>query len=151
MRTIFILTLILFQIATIDASWAALGDSEADIGRDQPKLHVNRMRQTTAKLYSVRELVSDMHTVKEFIGKDGVVFAVSWQGNILPDLQTLLGVYYDQFEVIDEARPRMITRRPVTIRTDQVVVVKAGRMRDIHGFAYLPSRLPAGVQLEELK
>jgi hypothetical protein len=130
---------------------AALGDAEAAVGSDQQKLRASRDQRTSKQGYSIHELVSDMHTVREFIGHDGTVFAVSWQGNIRPDLKTLLGNYFSDYSALDEARPRMQGRRPVTIRTDKIVVMKSGHMRDVRGIAYIPSRLPANVNLEDLQ
>lgn len=132
-------------------AYAVLGEVETSVANDQQKLRVNRDQRSSRNQYSIHELVNDMYTVKEYVGHDGVVFAVSWQGNLRPDLQPLLGSYFDQYHELDEARPRMVSRHPVTIRTNKIVVLKGGHMRDIRGIAYIPDRLPANVQVEELQ
>ena len=151
MRTFSFLILILSQFATINTSFASLGDLESQVGSDQQKLQAQHDLRSSRTLYSVHELVSNMHTVKEYVGSDGVVFAISWQGVLRPDLKTLLGTYFAHYQALDQARPRMQTRAPVSINTDKIVVLKGGHMRDIRGLAYIPTKLPAGINLEDLQ
>ena len=146
-----ILILILFHFATMSRAFAALGDVESTIGNDQQKLRAVRTQRESKQNYSIHELESNMHTVREFIGQDGTIFAVSWQGNIRPDLSVLLGQYFPHYKALDDARPRMTSRHPVTIKTDKIVVIKGGHMRDVRGLAYIQDRLPAGVNLEDLQ
>lgn len=143
--------MLMSQIATAPFAYAALGDKESQIVNDQQRLHAIHARRTTQALYSVHEINNDNGTIKEFVGPNGTVFAVSWRGTFLPDLKTLFGSYYDQYQVINAARPRMLGRHPVEVKTDQIVVRKGGHMRDVRGIAYIPTQLPAGVQPDDLQ
>jgi len=145
------LIMILSQFATEPLAFAALGERESQIATDQVRLRANKVQRTTQARFSVHEITSDSNTVKEFVGADGVVFAVSWRGTFRPDFESLFGSYYEDYHARDASRPRMISRHPVSITTDQIVVQKGGHMRDVHGIAYIPSKLPPGVQPEDLQ
>lgn len=150
MRRIFLI-IIMSQFATVQMAFAALGERESQIASDQIKLRASKVQRTTRPRFSVHEITSDSNTVKEFVGDDGVVFAVSWRGTFRPDLKALFGSYYDEYHARDAARPRMMGRHPISITTDRLIVQKGGHMRDVHGLAYIPSKMPAGVQPEDLQ
>ncbi len=84
-------------------------------------------------------------TVREYVGSDGTVFAVRWSGPFLPDLQALLG---PSFETLRRAP----TRGPgaLVIREPGLVLLSAGGMGRFEGRAWLPARVPAGVDPEQL-
>lgn len=145
------LIIVLSQIATLPSAFAALGERESQISSDQVKLRASKVQRTTQPQYSVHEITTDANTVKEFVGADGIVFAVSWRGTFRPDLKTLFGTYYQEYQVRDSARARMVGRRPISISTDRLVVQKGGHMRDVYGLAYLPAKMPAGVQPDDLQ
>ena len=105
-------------------------------------------RQGESPAYSVQESTTPAGTtVRQYVdGTTGRVFAVVWQGPFLPDLQQLLGDYFQPFVQQGAARSR--TDR--LLRRDDVVVHSSGRMRAFSGRAYLPGQLPQGVSIDEL-
>jgi hypothetical protein len=87
--------------------------------------------------------------VKQYSSADGVVFAVTWKGPIKPDMQQLLGAYFPQYT---EAQAHgEADRRHMRIREPELVLQSDGRMRAFSGKAYLPQKLPAGVNVDELQ
>ncbi len=89
--------------------------------------------------------------VREYTGPDGVVFAVSWRGPVLPDLNALLGAYFAAFKSETELR-RMRGRRgsPVNVRRDGLVIASDGRMRNFFGYAYAPALVPSGLAINDV-
>lgn len=89
--------------------------------------------------------------VNEFTNTDGIVFAVTWVGPVLPDLNSLLGNYFKAF--MDEAqRNRAAGKRgaPINLNTDGLVVLSSGRMGHFSGYAHVPALTPAGVSITDL-
>lgn len=128
---------------------AALGDDVSAIENDRVRMHANvQIRRTTS--YDVHELATAVgSTVREFVGPDGKVFAVTWSGGWRPNLRDLLGVHHDRFVAHMAAHRRV--RGPGRIELPGMVVVMGGYLRTFFGYAYLTDQLPAGFSPEELK
>lgn len=109
---------------------------------------LNTHQQSTP--YSVQEtqLASGV-LVREYIAPSGKVFAVAWEGPVMPDLQQVLGNYFNQY--LDAANHSPASRGPLTINQTDLVVQSAGRMRAFFGRAYVPSLLPQGVAADVIQ
>lgn len=107
-------------------------------------------RAMPASGYSTHELTTPAGTVvRQFAAADGRVFAVTWSGPSMPDLRQLLGTYFDDFAgKRDPARGGHAQRN---LENADLVVQSGGRMRAFTGRAYLPSKLPAGVVINDLR
>jgi hypothetical protein len=91
-------------------------------------------------------------TVREFVSSAGKVFAVAWQGPIHPDLQQLLGTYYEQYtQAVQAQRATRKGRGPLLIQEPGLVVQVSGHMRAFVGRAYVPQMMPAGVKVEDIR
>ncbi|MFM9879111.1 MAG: DUF2844 domain-containing protein [Burkholderiaceae bacterium] len=100
--------------------------------------------------HTVHELQTESGTrVREYIGADGKVFAVSWRGPFLPDLQVLLGSHFAAYAAMAQRNP--VASRTMDMQTPTLVVHSGGRMRAFAGYAYLPRQLPTGVNLSALR
>ena len=88
--------------------------------------------------------------VREFAGPSGKVFAVTWHGPWPPDLQHLLGAYYEQFQQAMQSPTRRVAHGPLFMQQGALVVELGGHMRDFVGRAYLSDQLPAGIRVEEI-
>jgi hypothetical protein len=77
------------------------------------------------------------------------VFAVAWSGGAAPDLPTLLGAFHDEYRAAASVRPAL--RGPRRVETARIVVETWGHQRDLHGRAWIPSLVPAGVTLDDLQ
>lgn len=87
--------------------------------------------------------------VREYVAPSGKVFAVVWEGPVLPDLQQLLGNYFPQYFAV--ANSGKAGRGPLTIEQPDLVVQSSGRMRAFFGKAYVPQLLPQGVSMDEIQ
>jgi Protein of unknown function (DUF2844) len=109
--------------------------------------------QVTARpgAYTVHESVLDSGTtVTELATPAGVVFAVTWRGPVLPDLNVLLGDYFQAFRA-EAQQARAAGRRgsPVTLDSAALVIRSSGRMRNFFGSAYAPGLVPADVNVKD--
>jgi len=121
---------------------AALGDEVASVERDRVTMKAT-LRVSQHANYDVHELATEMGaTVREFVGQDRKVFAVSWSGGWRPNLRNVLGAHYDRF--IEATRGRRVPRGPVRLELPGLVVFMGGHLRHFYGFAYLSEQLPAG-------
>lgn len=138
---------LLLAIATPVA--AELGGNSASIEADLTHLKATR-RVVSAQKFTVHEIQMPSGTaVREYISAQGLVFAVAWQGPFMPDLQQVLGRYYEPY--LKAAKSGRSRRGPLLIQQTDLVVHSAGHMRAFSGRAYVPQLLPADVQLDEIK
>ncbi len=135
------LILIFANLSILEFAHARLGDNESNA--------VSHIR-TQAPKYTTREVVNELNTVTEYVDTNDVVFAVTWHGVVQPDLQDLFGSYYTEYKAVNATRPRARTRTVAQIKTSRIVVIKHGHMRDVRGKAFLPNRVPVGVNVEDL-
>ncbi len=84
--------------------------------------------------------------VRQFVSTTGLVFAVAWEGPLLPDMERLLGTYFPLYQNALQQR-----KRSVRVDTPSLLLESGGMMRAFVGRAYLPDRLPLGVYALELQ
>lgn len=130
------------------ASLGGLADSiETDRAAMKGQMHT---RQGAA--YSVHQIQGTHGTVvREYLSPDGIVFAVAWQGPFLPDLQQLLGPYFDMYIAgVKQQKASYVGRRPLNLQLPGLVVQRWGHLRAESGRAYIPEKVPLGVPVEGL-
>jgi hypothetical protein len=128
--------------------FGALGGDATSVSQDQAHMK-GSVRIARATAYTMHEIQAPTGTaVREYVSPAGKVFGVAWQGPFKPDLQQVLGTYYQQY--VAAARQRR-ARGPVTIQVPGLVVQSGGHQRGFVGRAYVPEMLPDGVQLQEIK
>lgn len=130
-------------------AWAVLGDSAASVLNDQAHMK-GILRSVDMKTYVMHEIATPAGTVvREYVSPAGAVFGVTWEGQFPPDLQQLLGPYYQQTKQAAE-QPQRHGRAPVSIDTPGLVVQQTGHPRSFHGQAYLPQLIPQGVTSSDI-
>jgi hypothetical protein len=130
---------------------ASLGGNASSIDADQTVMKgTAETRQASA--YTVHEIkAASGTTVREYISSSGMVFAVGWKGPFVPNLQQLLGSYFDQYSRgVQQEKATYVGRRPLDLELPGLVVQRNGHMRAEYGRAYLPLQIPAGVNVEDL-
>ena len=151
-----LLSLFLFMFfALANPAWAALGQMSAKPVAVSPAPGA-RMLALAPELkpasYAVEETQLDNGTrVREYATPAGLVFAVAWQGPVLPDLSVLLGNYFHAFK-LETDQARLLGRRgaPVDMSRDTLVVRSNGRMRNFFGHAYATDLVPPGVSVKDI-
>jgi len=141
-----------FAPSTLPLAWATLGQSATSVEVDRAKL--NGKHQHRGELgYSVNTIKVAGMEIMEYVSSDDVVFAVVWKGTGVPDLKLLLGEYYEEYrQEVDAVRNRSPrVREPFKMKSNRLVVERAGHSRSLWGRAYLPSHLPAGIKPEDIQ
>jgi hypothetical protein len=140
--------------------WATLGDNAASVLTDQARMK-GTVRSVDNQTYVMHEITATSGAkVREFVTPGGAVFGVAWEGQQPPDLQQLLGPYYQQARPARQAHlqdqnasqnaPRA-HRAPVAIQTPGLVLYEGGHVRSFHGAAYIPQLIPPGVQASDIR
>ncbi|WP_168792853.1 DUF2844 domain-containing protein [Paraburkholderia aromaticivorans] len=88
-------------------------------------------------------------TIREYVLPGNVVFAVTWDGPIRPDMTTLLGSYFPNFANAGQNRAQ--GTGPLIDGNDDFRVESAGRLGRFSGMAWLPRLMPAGVRPGDLQ
>jgi hypothetical protein len=134
------------------ASYATLGSAPA--ANTHAATAARSLLQSTAATatasYTVREAVgSDGVTIREYVLPTNVVFAVTWQGPVRPDMSALLGSYFPNFVNAGEGRPR--GTGPLVRHDGDFHIESAGHAGYFFGKAYLPRLVPANAQVKDLQ
>lgn len=136
---------------------AALGQAPSKLAAATPSSGIPSAKMQAAAispsgLYTIHETVLDSGTtVLEYATPSGQVFAVAWRGPVLPNLNTLLGGYFQTFH-LETGLARQTSRlgTPVVIERDGLVLNSMGRMRNFLGHAYAPALVPSGVSIKDV-
>ena len=135
-------------VVSVPAS-ATLGEDVTSVGADRTQMQ-GTLRIIDAAKFAVHEISLPSGTVvKEYVSPAGMVFAASWQGPSLPDLQQILGRYFEQYA--GAVRSRNIAPASRSTQGSGLVVQSGGHMRAFSGRAYVEQMLPRGVLTEEIK
>jgi hypothetical protein len=129
----------LFLFLAAPRAGAVLGQYESSVGLDQQALR-GELRETPAQGFKYHEIVSPSGAVvREYVSPQGKVFGVAWQSPYIPNLQQLLGSYFNE---VEKAALSGTRRRgaPLIVRSGDFVFSSGGHMHAFHGRAYVPSR-----------
>jgi hypothetical protein len=130
---------------------AGLGGDAAGVQTDAAQLH-GAVNSASAQQFDIEEISADSGIrVREFLNQSGVVFAVSWSGPVMPDLQPLLGAHYAAYCAGLAALNHPGLHRSVRVASSTLVVESGGHLRAYAGRAYLPALIPAGVTVTDLR
>ena len=136
---------------TAQHAQATLGESADSITSDRKALSGMRRATTARNGYTIHEIDSDATVVREYVSPSGIVFGITWNGLIHPDLTQLLGAYAGEYEEALRQTPRQPGRRRLQVKTNRVIVEKWGHMRNLQGRAYAPDLIPPGVRIDEIR
>lgn len=149
MGTYLRLLILAISLAMAASAFAALGGDVSSIQADQARLRASERIVPTQK-YTVHEMQTAQGTlVRQFVSPEGTVFAVSWQG-AAPDLEQLLGGYFDEYIHAAQAQPGR-RARGIHIDNGDFVFESGGHMRFVTGRAFLRSKLPSGVTSDQVR
>jgi len=130
-------------------AFAALGDAAASVDTDVAKMK-GQARATAAGGYTVNEITLPSGTVvREYVSAEGKVFAVTWKGTTVPDLQQTLGTYFAQYKAA-AAAPHS-GHNHISIQQPELVLYTGGHMRARNGKAYVPALLPPNFSPNDIK
>ena len=127
-------------------AWASLDGNLASVQADaQVFSAVSNQTAINGATVHVQTLPNAL-TLRQYVDSSGLVFAVGWDGPVLPDFERLLGQHYAAYA---NAVPKQ--RRSVNLHDSAVVIESGGMMRAYAGRAYLPGRLPIGWSVNDIR
>jgi hypothetical protein len=139
------------MMLTTGVADACLGGNAASVQADAAAFGGD-VHTRTLQAYDVDEIaVPGGLSVREYVGRDGIVFALSWSGPAPADLPQLLGDYLAQYTAGAAAQARPGLRRGVRIDLPDLLVETGGHLRAYAGRAFLPARLPPGVAPADIR
>jgi Protein of unknown function (DUF2844) len=129
---------------------AALGGDAASVEAERAGMKATLRETTTPGGFTVHELeVPGGMLIREYASLDGKVFAVTWHGRGVPDLQKMLGSYYGEFAQAASV-PHYPNHHHLSIHTANVVVESHGHTRAFFGRAWAPALVPENFSLGEI-
>lgn len=133
---------------------AALGDKVASVQADRVSVKGQLRESRSEPGYTVQEITAATGTViREYVAPGGTVFAVSWSGPAMPDLQQIFGAYFAQYQAAvqtQHAGTRRGGHHHVEVHAPSLVVHSGGHMRQYSGMAYVPSLVPQNLSISDL-
>ena len=87
--------------------------------------------------------------VTEYLNSQGTVYAVTWHGPSLPNLQKILGSYFVNYQ--SAAQQPVVRHRLVRVNSPDLVIESSGKMRAFVGRAWVPALLPSGVSPADIQ
>jgi hypothetical protein len=128
-----------------------LGEPASSVEIDRAAF-AGQLKIIPAPLYTIHEITTPEFVLSEYVSANTVV-AVGWRGKRPPNLVSLLGSYFQEYqETSTEVAANQPRRRGMTrIEGPRVMVETGGHPGDIRGRAYIPSLLPAGVTKEMIQ
>jgi hypothetical protein len=135
----------------VELAQASLAGGAASVANDADALH-GVVQASILRQFEIQQIDTDNGIqVREYLNREGTVFAVTWAGPVVPDLQQLLGTQFAAYTTALAARDHLGLRRSVRVATSGLVVESDGHLRAYLGRAYLPALIPSGVSAAELR
>ena len=138
-------------LSLIASSHATLGKSADAVEHLRKAFHATRVKTLDRKTFTVQVVTKEGALIREYLNSGGVVFAVTWAGDVQPDLAPILGERLEEFSLRLAQGPRRRGRfAGQTVKAKDFVVETFGHMRAMRGRAYIPSLFPAGMTANEI-
>jgi hypothetical protein len=145
----FFVPLVVVLLTSLPIS-ASLGGDVASVRSDQAYMKGSLRIAHSEPSYQVHEIQSPSGAkVREYVSGQGRVFAIAWEGPGFPDMQQLLGNYFDQYSrAVQNNRSR---RAPISVHEPGLTVEVSGHPRAFKGRVYIPEMLPHGMTPDNIK
>jgi hypothetical protein len=139
------------MIIDLPRTWAVLGEAAGSVEMDRVAL-AGQLRLIPAQFYTIQEITTSEFVLSEYVSGN-TVFAVAWRGKRPPNLVSLLGSYFQEYQDASAAAASSgpMRRGMSHIQGAHVVVETGGHPGDVRGRAYIPSLLPPGVTKEMIQ
>ncbi|MDS0805436.1 DUF2844 domain-containing protein [Burkholderia cenocepacia] len=113
--------------------------------------HSKTMSVTLGCFQNDEMVLPSTTVVREYV-TGGKVFAVTWSGPSAPNVRQLLGAYVDQASADVKAfREAHGGIGPVSVSSGDFVFQSSGHMGFYAGRAYIPSAIPSGVSISDIR
>lgn len=148
----------LHQTAALTAALALAMPAFASLGASVKSVEADRAQMTAQETvthaagFDIHEMRAPYGTVvDEYVSQGGTVFAVTWHGQFPPQMQQVLGRYFQEYSAALQVRQPQYGHHPLDIQEHDLVVQTFGHMGAYYGRAYLPEQVPAGVEADRIQ
>lgn len=144
-QTYVLSSLFAFGLTLSGICCAELGGTTASILAEQKQFN-SQLTSTQQNSYSIyTQTLTSGTSIQEYVAPSGIVFAISWSGPTLPNIQAIFGNYYANYLSAAEQ-----ARRSIYTSSETLVIQSTGMMGAFQGFAFLPKQAPAGFTINNL-
>ena len=139
-------------ISLASQAHAELGGKAATVDNDRVHLHarISHSAPASGGVTQTEMTLGDGTVTRQFTSSAGVVFAVSWNGPMRPNLRQLFGGYYSRLQSASAKTARLHARAAFTANDSDFVVRSGGHPGAFWGYAILPAQVPAGFDASRL-
>jgi hypothetical protein len=127
-------------------AWARLGGDVASVQADQQAWGGTTTHTWLAGTTLYTHQLPDGMQVRQYVDASGLVFAVAWEGPVLPDFERLLGASFQTYTAAQRQQ-----KRGVNLQNVDLVIESGGMMRSFAGRAYLPPKLPVNLLARDIR
>jgi len=141
--------LMLVLVCAAAPAGATLGGPLASVESDRMALQAHS-RHTEHAAFTLHEItLPNRGVVREYVSPAGQVFAVTWHGPFLPNMEQLMGAHLQAIRRASHTQRGGLGHFAAS--TDEVSFVNNGRMRSFHGAAYLIHGIPSGASVHDIQ
>jgi hypothetical protein len=123
-----------------------LGGDLASVQADQQAWGATTTQTPIAGATLYSQFLPGGQQVRQYVNATGLVFAVAWEGPVLPDFERLLGASFQAY-----ATALRQQKRGVNLQNADLVIESGGMMRSFSGRAYLPPKLPVNLSAQDIR
>jgi hypothetical protein len=139
-----------FGLCFSHAAQAGLGDPVDSVLRDHDALRGTALKRTPMAAFDVHEITTEHGIdVREYVSRQGTVFATTWSGPALPDLKVVLGARYPLYAAGAQALGS--SHKVFSMSTEGIVLRVVKLPRGFAGSAHVPALLPPGTSVDDIR
>lgn len=109
---------------------------------------------TTLHLGSMVYEITDRNgtIIREYASPTGRIFAISWEGHFLPEMEHFLGNLFEQYAIAMRSGQKTRNwRQPIFLQTPDLTFENSGHTGWYQGRAYLESGVPNGFLISDIR
>ena len=140
-----LLVFVLTQVFFPGFAKAELGGTTASVFAEQSAFSSQLSVSTQGNITIYTQTLPSGVLIYEYASNNGGIFAVSWSGPTLPNLQAILGIHFkDYLAALKQSRGAIYSH------SENLVIQSSGMMGAFQGFAYLPQKTPVEFSTKNL-
>jgi hypothetical protein len=145
------LTFIAVVLCLSSLAYASLGGDITSVQNDAKSLGAKNSA-LEFKTYSRHEISNQWLQTHQFMGADGKVFALTWRGSRHPQMESLLGNYFKDFQgAVAQAKRQSHHGGATIVEYGNLHLEIGGHMRSVYGKVWLTDQLPSGMDVHEIQ
>ena len=129
---------------------AGLGERVETVARDHAAPGAPARKVTPMAHCDLHEITSAQGLrIREYVARDGTVFATTWSGPAMPDLKVALAGHYAEYHAAAQAHRG--GHHVFSMSSDRLVIRVVKLPRGLVGSARVPALVPAGMDLNDIR